>query len=359
MDIPVQTYYNQDKFSNTFYLILIAIETYFSKNLFREDLTRVFYASEKYAFRQRLNLLAKSGVDSVNELQLPFMSYFREGNWKIDTRAAVQNATAALAGFPEALISYQLLRFLQVMTTFTCVCFANSDVDAQLMHETLLWIQQPAPKQFRFPSMDYLGASFDIPVTFAIENIVFNPDTTEKDWLVKNRVIPIKFDLIVKSVAFAQQPQTAGSTLFEDQQPPVITKTVLLDYLAIKNQSSFTDQQHIDFEVTGTFYNDPSLNGTLTVTGTTETTITVAWTENFDSIPFYQPNVTLILNNYAGSEVSVPLSQGTYTFTDLQPQSTYQIGIWFFSLKDQITKYTASATTGTNVLVGLKGMTGY
>jgi Fibronectin type III domain len=358
MEIPVINYYNQDKFSNTFYLIMIAIETYFSKNLFKDDLTRVFYASEAYAFRQRLNLLAAQGADSINELQLPFMSYFREGNWKNDTRAAVQNATAALAGFPESVISYQLLRFLQVMATFSCICFANSDADAQLMYEILLWIQQPAPKQFTFGSMDYLGGTFDIPITFAIENLEFNPSTNEKDWLVKNRVFLIKFDLVVKSVVIAQQPQTPDSTLFEDQTPPVITKTVILDYLAYKNQSTWTDLQHIDFEVMGTFNNDPQLNGSLTVTGITNTSITVSWTENPASVPNYQPNVILILNNYPDSEVTVPLSAGTYTFTDLEPQSTYQIGIWFTSNLEQVTKYTATATTGTNMFIGLKGMVG-
>lgn len=287
------------------------------------------------------------------------MSYFRDGNWKIDTRAAVQNATMALGGFPEPVISFQKMRWLQVMATFSCICFANSDADAQLMHETLLWIQQPAPKQFAFPSMEYLGGSFDIPITLAIENLIFNPDTTEKDWLIRNRVFPIKFDLVVKSVAMSQTPQTPDSTLWEDQSPPVITKTVILDYLAYKNQSSWTDMQHIDFEVIGTFNPDPDLNGSLTVTNTTDTSVTVNWTQNPAAVPLYQSNVTLILNNYAGSEVSVPLSTGTYTFTGLGEQSTYNIAIWFFSNADQITKYTTTATTGTNTIVTLKGMIGY
>jgi hypothetical protein len=357
MEIPVINYYDLTKFANTQYLIMMAIETFFANNVFRSDLTRVFYASDQYAFRQRLNLLAKGGTDSIYELQLPFMSYFREGNWQIDTRAAVMNATAALEGFADASIANQKLRFLQVKTVFKCVAWFNSDADAQAGYEALLWIQQPAPKQFSFSSIDYLGSTFDIPIYLGVENLNFNPNMTEKDWLVKNRVFPITFDLQIKSVVLAQQPQSPESNIFNDNAPPVITKTVLLDFLSYKNQNSFTDQQHIDFEVTGTFNNDPSLNGTLNVTNTTNTSITVAWSYNPAADTYYTSNVTLTLNGY--DSVDVARNALTYTFNNLEPGSTYNIAIWFFANNGQITKYTVNAVTGTNTIVNLKGMVGY
>jgi hypothetical protein len=336
---------------------MVATENYFANNVFRSDLTRVVYASPEYAFRQRLNLLAKAGQPSVKELQLPFMSYFRRGNWEIDTRAAVQNATAALAGFPEIAASYQKLRFLQVKTVFECVAFFNSDLDAQAGYEALLWIQQPSPKQFRYPGMEYLGGQFDIPIHLQIDNLVFNPDTTEKDWLVKNRVIPIKFDLLIKSVSMAQRPQTPQSSVFFEQENAVITKKVILDFLAYKYKNSFYDEQHIDFEVDGIFNSDPDLNGSLIVANTTNTSVTVNWSYNPLADPLYETDVKLVLNGY--ETFIVPRNQLTYTFTGLGKESLCNITIWFTSLAGQITKYTASATTGTDSHIGLKGMVGY
>jgi len=357
MEIPVQSYYDQSKFSNTFYLIMIAIEEYFANNVFRSDLTRVVYASEKFAFRQRLNLLAKAGQPSIQELRLPFMSYFRQGNWEIDDRAAIQNATAALSGFPDSAIAYRKLRFLQVKTRFTCTCFANADSDAQLMYEALLWIQQPAPKQFQFGSMEYLGSQFDIPIHLSIEGLQFNPDTTEKDWLVKNRVVPIKFDIVVRSVAMAQRPQSPESSIFSEQTFPFITKKVILDYLAYKYQNTFYDEEHIDFEVTGTFNPDPTLNGSLAISQVTNTVITVNWNYNPASDSYYENTVKLVLNGI--KEVDIVRNFKTYTFTGLSPESLYNITIWFIALTGQITKYIASATTTTDASINLKGMVGW
>jgi hypothetical protein len=356
MELQISNYYDLTKFSNTFYLIQIALETYFANNIFRSDLSRIVYASEQYAFRQRLNMLAKAGNPSVKELQLPFMSYFRQGNWEIDDRLAIQNATAALGGFPDASIAGQRLRFLQVKTKFTCTCYANSDADAQTMYEALLWIQQPSAKQFSFGSMEYLGTQFDIPIHLSIEGLSFNPDTTEKDWLRQNRIIPIKFDIVIRSVSMAQKPQSPQSSIFEDQTIPFITHKVILDFLAYKYKNTFYDDQHIDFEVAGTFTADPSLNGTLTVSAATNTSITVNWSFNPDSDSLYTSTVKLVLNGY--QEVEVARNLLSYTFTNLSPESLYNITIWFISNAEQITKYTASATTSTGAMVGLKGMVG-
>jgi len=106
MELQESFYYDHSKFPNVLYLINMAFEKFFSRELFRNNASRVFYSSEDYAFRRRLNLLAESGEPSIKAYDFPFMCYYRESNWQIDKdRPGVQNATAALIGFPEEELS--------------------------------------------------------------------------------------------------------------------------------------------------------------------------------------------------------------------------------------------------------------
>ena len=357
MQIQIPNYYDPSKFSNSEYLVMIATESFFANNIFRSDLTRVLYCSEQYAFRNRLNILAQRGEDPIKELQLPFMSYYRQGNWEIDDRPGVQNATAALYGFPESSASNQYLRWLQVKGQFSCVAFFNSDSDAQLGYESLLYIQQPSAKQFKFSSMEYLGTTFDIPIQLKIENLQWMPDIIEKDWLIRNRILPVKFDLLIRSVSFAQSPQTPESNIFSDQEVPVITEHVILDYLSYKFKNAHYDEEHIDFTVDQVITPDPALEGSLTTDTITNNSIKVKWDYSSHADSLYQTNVILVLNGI--QQVTVLRSAKTYTFTGLERESIYKIDIIFTSLTNQIVKYSVTATTTTDSSLNLKGMIGY
>lgn len=360
MQVPVVNYYDTTKFSNTFYLVQIALETFFSYNIFRSDLSRIIYASEEYAFRQRLNLLSKNATPSIQEIQLPFMSYFRKGNWQIDDRIALPNATAALVGYSESVLGGLNMRFLSAMTSFDCVLWMNSDLDAQMAHENLLWIQQPSPKQFAFNGMQYQSYEFSIPIHLTINSIDFNPAYTERQWLIENRVFPIKFGMTVRSGVLSQLPQDSNSDLYWSQQPVTITKKVLLDFLSYKFKNSFYDQQNITIEIDGIFTADPLLNGIFQIVGATDTSLTVEWSYNPAAVSLYKPNVTIDVNLGEISYV-VPLTSNTYTITGLTPDSLYNLEIWFVSTSGQVTIYkTTGSTTAINAApITIPGLIGY
>ncbi len=360
MQIATTNYYDTTKFSNTLYLIQIAIETFFSHNLFKSDVSRVIYASEEYAFRQRLNLLSKNATPTIQEIQLPFMNYFRHGNWRIDDRFALPNATAAMVGYNEDVLGGLKMRFLSAQTSFDCVVWMNSDLDAQMAHESLLWIQQPSPKQLAFDGMQYENYEFSIPVHITIDSIDFNPAYTERQWLISNRVFPIKFGMTVRSGVLSQLPQDSNSDLYWSQQPVTITKHVLLDFLSYKFKNSFYDQQHITQEVDGIFTADPLLNGTFQVVSFTDTTLTVQWGYNPAAVPLYNPNVTISVDLGEIGYV-VPLVSNTYTITGLTPDSLYNLEIWFTSTSGQLTIYktTGSTTSINSAPITIPGLIGY
>ncbi len=239
MELSPTTYYNLQKYSDTFNLLRMAVIDYFGKNLFKEDFSRIIYASSPYAFRQRLNLLSKNGESSVKELDLPFMRFYRQTNWQIDySKPAVLNATAALSGFTDESIGNQNIRFLQAAMKFDCTLFFTRDDDAQMAYETLLWIQQPAMKQIVYGSLEYKGYTIEQPYQLQMENPVWMPAYNETEWLQKSHIIPIDFTLNLRSFVLSQSPQTSGSTLFWDDSAPVITEKVIVDFLSYYSKTS-------------------------------------------------------------------------------------------------------------------------
>jgi hypothetical protein len=173
MEFSAQRYYDHSKFANSYYLLMMAIETLLGQELFKSDGTRIFYASPEWMFRQRLNLLNKNGNPDYSSLDLPFAAYYRKSNWVIDTRPGVTNATAALLGMDAGSQSggYVNVKFLQVETSFDFVAIYSRDDDAQLAYEVLTWLDKPAANFFTVPGLVYKGRKVDIPLQVNVEGL--------------------------------------------------------------------------------------------------------------------------------------------------------------------------------------------
>jgi len=243
------------------------------------------------------------------------------------------------------------------MCSFTCTAFFTSDKDAQLANEILLWIQQPAPKQFTYSGIRYLGYTIPIPVTFTIKDITFNPTYKEKDWLEKNKIIPIKFVVDIKSTLLAQNPQTPESTLFREEEIPVIAESALLDFFAYKTGEQ-VNVDHLDFEVTAAFDPDVELQPVLAVDSKTATSMVLTWSYNsLINIAKYQENVLITLNGT--KDFTAKMADKTFTIPDLIEGSVYKIDVFFTELTGKVAKASITATTESAVQTGLKGMIGY
>lgn len=324
--------------------------------IFRGNSSRIIYASPQYTFRQRLNLLSQNGSQSILALQFPYMSYFKQNNYVLDSRPGALNAWSAMSGFEDVGIGYQNLRYIMMSMVFNCIAFFTNDIDAQMAVETLNWIQYPTDKQAIAGSVTYVGTDIQIPVTMSVSNIQFNNGKSELDWLDQQRVIPLMFDINMRSVMLSQEPQGPESNVYFDNSPPVITRKVILDFLSYKGLDDLFSINNPDIIVLSNFNPDPDLMGTLTITAATNTSLTVVWTYNPLAVPLYQTNVLLALGN--NDQFSVPMAQGTYTFTNLEPNSLYTVYIVFFSNTGVVTKYTTTGTTNNEFIVSIPGLIG-
>lgn len=353
MDLVETRYYDSKRLNNTSYLIMMAIEEYFGKEIFKGEGSRIFYGSDSFAFRQRVNKLYPTMTPpytsiSASQVQFPFGNYFRSTGWKIDTRPAIQNATAALVGFPLSDDIPVNVRFLQTEMDFSLSFYFNRDDDAQNCYDILMWIQNPAPKQFAFPGLMYKNYKTDIPIIMTTSGITWTNEFKENEWLTKNRVIVIRASLNVKSVLVDQFAQGTESTLFEvlpaesDIGKFYITEEAILDFLSFKNDPLLT-KENIVWDLLANFTPDPTLDATFSATGITTTSVTLNWDYNPLAEELYSENVTIVFDS--GITSIVPIGTKTLVVPDLEPESTYIVSIYFTSLTGAIIKKTLTIET--------------
>jgi len=368
MELVENTYYNPVKFNNTSYLTMMALEKYFAIEIFKGDASRIHFSSPEFAFRQRINKLFPTISPpytsvTASQLHFPFASYYRSKEWSIDTRPAIQNATAALVGFEISDAIPVPLRFLQTEKTYTMYFYFDRDSDAQNAYDILMWIQNPTPKQFTQAGLQYKNYKLDIPIIMSLSNVTWTNQYKEKDWLEKNRVIVISAEVNIKSVIVDQYAQGTISNIFDvmpadsDIGKWYITKECILDFLSYKGEDMRLSDENIVLDIIGTFDPDPTLDATLAVSGITETECTVTWNYNSLAEDLYEDNVTIIFDT--GVRILVPMLDKSITVPDLNSESTYVISIYFTSLVGQVTKLTTTIETVLpSEQKALKGMIG-
>lgn len=367
MEIIENRYYQPTRINNTTYLIMMFIEMYFGKEIFKNEGNRIFYGSDEFAFRQRLNTLYPSlatpyiGINAV-QMQFPFANYFRNSGWRIDSRPAIQNATAAIKGFDISNEISVPIRFLQTEMDFSLTFYFTRDDDAQNCYDILMWIQNPTPKQFAFPGLMYKNYKLDLPIIMHTKNITWTNQFKENDWLQKNRIIVVKADLTVKSVVLDQYAQGDSSTLFEilPQESEIgkfyITKECILDYLSFKGDP-LIDKDNIVMDIIANFTPDPELNPVINTTDITQTSVNITWDYNEEALPLYEEEVLIVLDN--GTQYKIPITDKLLTITGLDSESTYNYNIYFYSKSGSIIKRTGIfATSLPTDKLELKGMIG-
>jgi hypothetical protein len=367
MELIENRYYNPSRLNNTTYLLMMALEEYFGKEIFKGDGSRIFYGSQEFAFRQRMNKLYPTLTPpytsiSASQMQFPFANYFRNTGWRIDSRPAIQNATAALIGFelsPEIPIP---VRFLQTEMDFSLTFYFDRDDDAQNCYDILMWIQNPSPKQFSFPGLMYKNYKADIPIILKTDNITWTNQYKENDWLQKNRIIVVSATVNIKSVLLDQFAQGTSSSLFEvlpaesDIGKFYITTESILDFLSFKNDPVL-NKENIVFDILANFTPDPTLDATFAISEETLNSAVLTWDYNPLASELYDNTVLIVFDS--GQQARVPLSDKTYTITELEPESTYNVAIYFTSTSGSIIKMSQIIeTVAPEAKKELKGMVG-
>lgn len=366
MELMESRFYEPKKINNSSYIVMMAIEKYISQEIFKGNGSRIFYGSDEFALRQRVNKLFPSLTPpytsiQASQLQFPFANYFRSRNWYKDTRSAIQSAEAALYGLPLSTEIPINVRFLQTEQDYTLTLYFNRDDDAQNAYDILTWMQLPTPKQFTFPGLMYKKYNIDIPIVLTVTDLEWTNEYKEKDWLEKNRIITVRASLNIKTVLLDQYASGSASNMFDvmpaDSDIGVfyITREALLDFLSFKNDMHL-NTENIVLDITSNFTPDPELNASFNVTAT-KTTALCVWDYNELAESIYSGSVLVNLNNEIKAYPA--LNSKTFTFTDLQPESTYTANIYFTSNSGQVIKLSKTfETLPDGEAKNLKGMIG-
>jgi len=348
MELIEQRYYNPTRLNNTTYLLMMFIEQYFGQEIFKGEGSRIFYGSDEFAFRQRLNKLypkVSSPNASVNasQLQFPFCNYFRNTGWRIDNRPAIQNATAAIKGFNISNSVPIPIRFLQTEMDYDLTFYFDRDDDAQNCYDILMWIQNPTPKQYEYPGLMYKNYKLDIPIIMRTNSVTWTNQFKENEWLQKNRIIVVKANITIKSVVVDQYAQGRKSSLFKvipesGTEEFYITKQSILDFLNYK-KDPLINKENIVLDIIANFPVDPMLNAVARVENITETSATITWDYNEEALYLYEDRI--LIQFETGEQLRPLITDKQALLENLEPETTYNLLIYFFGKSGSVIKKTA------------------
>lgn len=308
-------FYKHEAYTATRYALYIALEQWLSKLVFRRDTTRVYLASDEYAFRRRFELTDTSqSYDQVqaSSLRFPFANYW-PGNdgWRPDERAAANTAALVVVGLSE---NTRTLRAMAVTSDITTTFYFDREDDARLAYEFLLW--NAFREQLMYTTVQWKDEILSIPLNIKIQDLTFNPDYKEKNWLEEQRIFTISARLELRShiPQPPEQPEYASDISVVDNERYVLTEEVILDMLS---ESKIVSTLQID-----TLFNqNPTiLVNQFGVASTSPTTARLTWDIEAPDLA----SVELIISGRDPVKIVDPTIKD-YTFRKLEEASDYTV----------------------------------
>ena len=204
-ELQIKSYYQSLRDSNfidTNLCCKLGMEFFLSNLLFKGDLSRVVYSKEDVAFRRRLELLGngtvKNNVYNYSTLDLPFAIFSQSGTLEEDDRGSTQNASQIVLGewIPTEGI---VVKQAAVKVQYSATAFFSRRDDINIASQLLYWEKTPKFPLYYIIEHELLGVPMDIPVFITLDEIDSNVEYSEKDWLEKSRIFPVKLSFTIRS----------------------------------------------------------------------------------------------------------------------------------------------------------------
>lgn len=197
-EIAASQYYVHYSYVPGYYYLYKALEDWLAERLFRNDKSRVFCASNDYAFRRRFELTDTSQNYKdleVSSLRFPFANYWPQNNgWQVDTRPAANTAALIYTGIYEGTTKIRAAAgAITVPTTF----YFDREDDARMAYERLYF--------YTYNEHNYSTEAIfsnqilELPMIITVSNLRFNPSYNETDWLNQNRIFIVSVDMVLRS----------------------------------------------------------------------------------------------------------------------------------------------------------------
>jgi len=226
MSVTPDAFYYSDEINNTpniFYNTLlgvsIAVEDHFKNLLFKGDISRIIYASDGYAFKERSR-------KHESLLDIPFMNYYLTDISRDTGSRYLWNNEQHVRGLRD-IDDYQSsfgkpIRLVPVRLSFEASVFFSQPFDAMYAYQQLE--NDSTNEIILYSTFETEGGQTIRNSNFVTYEPIWSPEYTEQEWLEKNKLTPIgiNFDVITYLI-------------YTDTDPISISKEVILDFIESKN----------------------------------------------------------------------------------------------------------------------------
>lgn len=335
VEIQASQYYLHKSYTPVYYYMYMRLEDWIAENIFRKDLSRVFLASNEWAFRRRFELTDTSkdyNEIEASSLQFPFANYWPlNSGWQPDTRVAGNQAKMIYDGIYEGTTK---VRAAGVVLNIPITFYFDREDDARIAYDTLYF--KTYNEHVYHMEVPFANNSLDLPFVIKLNDLKFNPSAVEKDWLVKNRIFVITVNFEIRSYAIypPKQPDYNRQVDFDNRYEDgsfysdgydnfYLTEEVILK---LKN---YPDLLMSELSVSGIFEENNIEVNLLDIINITESSAEIVWNlGNVDQCSKIQLKV-----NNTPQQISIDKNSNKYILTDLQGGSIYNVSIIFFNLQ--------------------------
>ena len=204
-ELRASQYYVHNSYINSYYHIYKYIEKWFASQIFRNDTSRVFLASDDFCFRRRFELTDTSKdfeTLDFESLRFPFANYWPlNTGWQADSRFAANPAALVYDGI---YIGNTKIRAASGVMDVPITIWFDREDDARFAYDRLYFysfnehnnsVNVPYGRSDTLVDEGVHSLSHNIlglPMVLEIKNLQFNPQFKETDWLKRQRVFVIK-----------------------------------------------------------------------------------------------------------------------------------------------------------------------
>lgn len=209
-------YYNHKYYVNVYYAMYKALEKWLTEKIFRNDPSRVFLASDDYAYRRRFELTDTSkDFDTLefSSLRFPFANYWPQNvGWVPDDRVAAKQAALTYVGI---YVGNTKVKAAAGILPIDVTLWFDREDDARLAYDILYF--HSFNEHYYGTKVSYgidttesslYSPILEIPANIELTSLKFNPEFKEADWLQKQRVFSIKCTFEMRSYVIAPPKQS-------------------------------------------------------------------------------------------------------------------------------------------------------
>jgi hypothetical protein len=222
-----RTFFDKPFFNNVL-ATNIALYNYLAKILFDGDMERIVWASTDMMFRKRQEQLAERKRDNAPKtnlgvLDMPFCSFrLTQDGIQPGTRRNWWNPSLHVEGMWIEELKRRIRLTPATLNYEACFC-CNHDSDLYSVQQKLIW-----SKNEEGILESFIDAEAPDGSTHTLKNIIVyeaephvNPQSTEREWLEKNKIQTIALDISCQTWLIAE----------DDKQRYCVTKKVIFDFL--------------------------------------------------------------------------------------------------------------------------------